>query len=404
MKKLFTIGSVLAAAAAFAAPTISGTSVSIDAVTRNLKIAYTLSEKAVVTADFRVGGASIGATNFLNAVGDLNRTVEAGVRAIYWRPHQDWPGHVEDVTVRLTAWPEDNPPDYLVADLIHEKEIRYYATIDAIPFGHTNRLYKTDKLIMRKIPARGVKWRMGGGTETGNNYSDWRSYEAHHWMTIPHNYYMAIYETTAWQKKRVMKSAIDPADETLLLPVVEVYHSNVRGWAKNGISWPDSGDAVGSETPLAAFRAQTGLQVDLPTEAEWEFACRAGTKTAFNNGENLSGLWNGSPAGICWDSGNAGNVLHEVGLLQPNAWHLYDMHGNVCEWCRDWRQADFYAADSESVDVGGPTTGTYRIYRGGGIGLSACCARSAYRAGGRRPEEYSTDKVGYRLTCPAVAK
>lgn len=403
MKNLLSLGLALSAAAAFAAPMISNQSVAYDPVTRNLKVAYTLSEKAVVTADFLVGGVSIGPTNFLNAVGDLNRTVKAGDRAIYWRPHRDWPGHVEDVTVRVTAWPADNPPDYLVADLIHEKEIRYYATIDAIPFGHTNRLYKTDKLIMRKIPAKGIKWRMGGGTETGNNYSDWRSYEKYHWMTIPHNYYMAIYETTKWQRNRAMKLSFASADETWLQPIIEVYHSNVRGWASKGINWPDSGDQVGSGTPLEAFRNVTGLQVDLPTESEWEFACRAGTKTAFNNGENLSSLWGPSPAGVSWDSSSA-TAVQEVGLLKPNAWYLYDMHGNVREWCRDWRQADFYPENSESVDEGGPKTGTYRIYRGGGIGMSACACRSAFRAGGQKPEEFNYDTVGYRLMCPAEAK
>jgi formylglycine-generating enzyme required for sulfatase activity len=109
----------------------------------------------------------------------------------------------------------------------------------------------------------------------------------------------------------------------------------------------------------------------LPTEAEWEYACRAGTQTlwSFGGGEKDLGRY-------AWYTGNSGNLPQPVGTRDPNPWGLYDMHGNVWEWCWDWYDA--YSAESQT-DPTGPLTGDWRVLRGGAFTFSAWGLRSAYR-------------------------
>ena len=121
----------------------------------------------------------------------------------------------------------------------------------------------------------------------------------------------------------------------------------------------------------------------LPTEAEWEFACRAGTQTPFNTGTS-------SDAG--WHSGNSGGRTHPVGMKQPNAWGLYDMHGNVLEWCWDWYGA--FSAEAQ-VNPQGPSWGVGRVYRGGSWRFEANQTRSAFRF--RNNPNLRINFVGFRL-------
>ncbi|MBR4171228.1 MAG: acyl carrier protein [Kiritimatiellae bacterium] len=117
--------------------------------------------------------------------------------------------------------------------------------------------------------------------------------------------------------------------------------------------------------------AVTGCGMRLPTEAEWEYACRAGTNTPYSGTGSLDGMG--------WYGGNSGNEPHPVGTKASNAWGLYDMHGNVCEWCADW-YGDY---PSRSVtDPVGPSQGTYRVIRGGSWKHDADLCRSASRSWG----------------------
>ena len=92
----------------------------------------------------------------------------------------------------------------------------------------------------------------------------------------------------------------------------------------------------------------------LPTEAEWEYACRAGTNGAYYGDRDLS----------LWHSGNSGRQSHEVKQKHPNPWGFYDMQGNILEWCSDWYQESIYTT-KEQTDPIGPVTGTYHVQRGG---------------------------------------
>ena len=125
-------------------------------------------------------------------------------------------------------------------------------------------------------------------------------------------------------------------------------------------------------------------QYRLPTEAEWEYAARAGS----------TGDYAGNLDAMAWYYTNSGNKTHPVGQKQPNAWGLYDMHGNVWEWCQDWYDSRYYS-QSQAVDPQGPSAGSLRVPRGGGWNCGAVRCRSAFRSsnspGARRAA------LGFRL-------
>ena len=129
----------------------------------------------------------------------------------------------------------------------------------------------------------------------------------------------------------------------------------------------------------------------LPTSAQWEYACRAGTTTPWYSGEQSDSLND-----YAWIINNSGNKTHEVGLKKPNAWGLYDMHGNVSEWCWDW-YGGAYTSEAQTNPMGA-ASGVYRIIRGGGWNGSAQIVRSAYRG---YPSPYNrVNFLGFRVMRP----
>jgi formylglycine-generating enzyme required for sulfatase activity len=132
----------------------------------------------------------------------------------------------------------------------------------------------------------------------------------------------------------------------------------------------------------------------LPTEAEWEYACRAGSATAFHNGPITVPDGCSPPdsvlSAIGWYCGNAAGVSHGVGLKLPNAWGLYDMHGNSFEWCNDW----YGAYGDAATNPAGPSTGEYRVFRGGAWNDVARYSRAATRVS--QNPYYSSAFVSFR--------
>jgi formylglycine-generating enzyme required for sulfatase activity len=137
--------------------------------------------------------------------------------------------------------------------------------------------------------------------------------------------------------------------------------------------------------------AASGTSFSLPTEAQWEYACRAGTSTRFGFGDGEADL---SEYG--WFEGNAGGKTHPVGEKKPNARGLYDMHGNVWEWCADWYDGDYFR-QSPASDPTGPTAVSSRVLRGGSWGDPAPYCRSAYRH--CLPPWFCVYSYGVRVAC-----
>ena len=195
------------------------------------------------------------------------------------------------------------------------------------------------------------------------------SEEKLHTVTISKAFYIAKYPVTQEQYEAVIGK--NPS-----------YFKGARNPVEQ-VSWDD---AVKHCEKLSA---STGNKVRLPTEAEWEYACRAGTRTRYNLGDTTEDL---KRAG--WYEANSGGETHEVGGKTPNAWGLHDMHGNVWEWCRDWK-ADY--PFGTQTDPQGPTTGTARVLRGGSSpNLSKHC-RSAYRDNGNFAPDFRFRTIGFRV-------
>ena len=143
-----------------------------------------------------------------------------------------------------------------------------------------------------------------------------------------------------------------------------------------------------------ALSKKTGRTVRLPTEAEWEYACRAGTTTVFCFGDDKSKVDD-----YAWYRSNAHRkrepYAHPVGMKKPNAWGLYDMHANVCEWCAD-RWADSYAnADIRDPKGPSPSTGATHVFRGGSWCDASVYCRAAARSWGAG--NFASARVGFRV-------
>jgi len=132
----------------------------------------------------------------------------------------------------------------------------------------------------------------------------------------------------------------------------------------------------------------------LPTEAEWEFACRAGTTTDYGFGDDAADLRRNG-----WGEGNSTEQTKAVAQLQPNAWGAYDMHGNVWEWCQDWLGVDYYEQfrSTTAIDPQGPLSGEHRVLRGGSLVGDISSLRSAKRHW--RAADWRTYALGFRVVC-----
>ena len=178
-----------------------------------------------------------------------------------------------------------------------------------------------------------------------------------HRVRITKPFYLGKYPVRQWQWTVVMGN----------------YPSHFRG-RNNPVEWVTWDDCQQFLDKLNADSHAEGGKFQLPTEAQWEYACRAGSTTRYCFGDDEDQLGE-----YAWYGGKLRRITHPVGTKKPNAWGLYDMHGNVSEWCQDWYAKDYYAK-SVTDDPTGPTSGLRRVHRGGGWDSLAKFCRSASRA------------------------
>ena len=430
MKKTALSVALFACALTSAAGEISVSSVTIaqDARTRLVTVEYTLGdEPAIVTVDFQTNGVSIGEANFANVIGDVNRLVStAGRHVITWRPDKSPLAGVSFLGTRVTAevkaWPKDDPPDYMVAllgeDDVSMPRITYYVSTNALPGGLENNEYRTTKLVMRRIHAAGVRWRMGavdgdfaGATSDSDNVV--KPYETAHHVTLSEDYFIGIYEVTQEQFKQFTGVAYNGSDYSKakddygMHPKHTVEYRKLRG---NGVS--KTSHVLGSdEKRLQNLRTRTGVDFDLPTDAQWEYAARGGTTTllwsgdAFSNANVMKNDWvyGNSPLeneANGYEGGDGKRHPHRVGLKPPNPYGLYDMLGNVNEFCMDG-----FVSDLGTEDVTDPiNSADAPLVRGGNHNRSYTpYARVTYR-GSVTAVNSSSEMSGFRVTCPIALK
>ena len=377
-----------------------------------LNVSYDLDEDAVVTMAISIGGTKLTAATVRTLVGDVNRKVTAGNgRSIVWKAYKDCDNlnvAAGQLSVELTAWTPIRPPDYMVCDLRTEsaERVRYYASSNDVPGGVTNRMYKSDYLLMRRIPAAMVRHRQGSPVDTtvrGGN-------ETAHYCTLSEDYYMAVYEFTEAQyalvggsRAKTTSFDVTEGEDSQCYPLTGVYwKNNIRG--NVGVA-----AAPESSSILGRLNTRVGISTfDLPTDAQWEYACRAGTDTTLYDGTE-SGYGGASAAGyerakvLAWMTDNSDGHPHEVGLKPANAWGLYDMLGNTREWCRDGNAA--YANDD---DVADPVLSGNFIMRGGSYhdGTYNCTssARNDSHAGWSGETNGNWNFYGFRVMCAIPAE
>lgn len=319
--------------------------------------------------------------------------------------------------------------------------------------------YSTTKLVMRKISAKQKKFMMGHFSgEVGFYKQD----EPLHEVTLTNDFFIGVFELTNAQWEKINKAAHGSkwsnAEHKGTRPVEYVRYAEIRGTLDESMEWPSKLDYnVAENSFLDKLRKKLvgSPKIDLPTEAQWEYACRAMSATSLNNGKNLedhdnfynsanlnpiarykmNGGWpdgydkNGNPTKVYPSnevvaSSDTSVGSAKVGSYMPNAWGLYDMHGNVSEICLDYYsplaelQSDGNGTEW-AVDTTGPATEPvgpardgakssvssgvttyYRVCRGGSLASSANSVRSAYRDT-LESRDYS---IGFRLCLTLVGE
>ena len=440
MKRIF--GLVLAAATcaslSAAMPTISN--VQISMVRGSAYVTFTLSDgPGFVTAEFLTNNVPLDAALYRDGIkGAVGKLLGNGNHAIQWQAHKTMPNLSvagANLSAKLTVWPQALPPYYMAVILTQGSNVMYYASAEMVPGGVTDRRYKTDVLLMRRMDAAGVRWRMGQSAE--ENVAVRNVDLLPHWVTLTNDYYIGVYEMTQSQYSGITEenpssyqNENDP--DVGIHPVETVNFPALRG-SNSTYWWPTTGHRVSNASVMGKMRAKAGVEFDLPTEAQWEFACRAGTTTptytgAFSESGVRDAGWNSyneqdDPACLT-DNGDGtvttNNHTHVVGLKQPNSWGLYDMYGNVYEFCLDALQnpdnpagdgkvlhpewVDAYAG-KDAIEPEGPvsTSGQNRAARGGAYNYSWSAMRSTYRITNGAGTGNGKAYVGLRLACPAKA-
>ena len=249
--------------------------------------------------------------------------------------------------------------------------------------GFNTKEYKTEKLVLKRVEP--------GSFIMGGRWVDARR------VTLTNPFYMGLFEVTQKQWELVMgtnpcsSTEYGKGDEN---PVHYVSYNMIRGF-RAGAEWPVA-NVVDSTSFLGKLRSRTKINFDLPTEAQWEYTCRAGTTTKYSYGDQENGdyMWYGDNNG---DPGTREYGTKEVGTRLPNNWGFYDMHGNVWESCLDW-----YGEWMFGTDPRGPYSGTNRVIRGGYWANSAgWCGSSAKQDLLPSCDHFRYGDLGFRICLPS---
>ena len=399
LNKQFLGGAAVLAASVLSANPMVVTDVSMsqDSGYTTLTVNYTLTadNPAFVRLDLLTNNVSIGTENIKTVSGDGYSTdtdalISQGAHKIVWQAKADWPDHVSsNAQARVLAYYTNHldhlPGVYMVVDLSDGPNAASYPiSYTLTPPDPTDVTCCSNQLWLKRVETN--TFEMGSATNEAGHQAN----ETLHEVTLTNAFFIGVFPVTRAQYKLVMGSVhSDQSGDSTLCPVNLITYNDLRGAKTNtadNIDWPDTKYNVLSNSFFGVLRSKTGgsLRFDLPTEAEWECACRAGTATAWNDGSNFetNSLYvdeNLDKLGWYWNRSSAAGMAKPVGKKAPNAWGLYDCHGNVWEWCLDYTSTLSAEAVTEPVGV---RSGAYRVLRGGSWSGGAQNCRSATRRDG----------------------
>jgi formylglycine-generating enzyme required for sulfatase activity len=353
-------------------------------MTVNYKITNAI-DPLFVCFDVLTNGVSIGRDKLKNITGDISydstQVYSNGEYSFVWDAKKDMPGLLmTDVDIVVNAYPINRlyyvPDIYMVIDVsagpnAQSYPVRYTFNGE----GAKTQTAKTTEIWLRRVDAGTF---MMGAPATEQNYA--ANTEKLHEVTLTKPMLVGVYEITEMQYYKVMGGTEPTSTQNIALGSVS--WNSIRGESSD---FPTV-RSVEDDSFMGRLRRKTGLGgFDLPTEAQWEYACRAGTTTAWNNGTtnvytSVESDRDSELDKLGW-YGKEKNSAVEVGLKEPNAWGLYDMHGGQLEWTLNYSQDD---NTKDTIDPVGPTKAaqtvtTLRRARGGSWFHSAYGCRAAYR-------------------------
>ena len=326
--------------------------------------------------------------NSIETIAAKNNIVESGEPPVLSKHEEQDAKNLHDSSESSKVTSNEDSGDELVLSQATESllEILEGAEITADPKPITSSEISKEDFTVEGLGIKMV-WIVPGtfwmGSEEGQGYSD---EQPRHQVTIGEGFWLGKYEVTQGQWKSLKDSNPSLLHEQGLNAPVE------------SVSWEDVQDFCKelNERELIAGRLPEGYEYRLPTEAQWEYACRAGTETEYSFGDFDRLL-----KYYAWYDGNSATGIlfgrkqhtHPVGQKLPNLWGVYDMHGNVEEWCEDWF-GDYPAGPV--MDNGGPVSGSDRVTRGGSWPSNSNGCRSTYRRSNSPSVSYSF--IGFRLS------
>lgn len=316
-------------------------------VGKTVEITYTLDKQADITVYLSTDGGKTFGQPLRAVSGDAGKAVQPGNRKIVWSPFEEY--------------------DKLVTD---------DAVFKIVPSGSEKLTFTVGGVSFTMIYVEGGTFTMGCTSEQGGDCED--DEKAVHTVTLS-DYYIGQTEVTQALWQAVMGTTIQQQAKK------GTYNTTLYGTGSNYpmyyVSWKECDAFVKKLSQL------TGRRFALPTEAQWEYAARGGKKSG-----HFKYAGSNSIGDVAWYDGNSNSSTHPVAIKSPNELGLYDMSGNVWEWCQDLYGA--YSTTSQT-NPSGPSSGSFRVYRGGGWGSNAQYCRVAYRSLSTPTDRYGN--LGFRV-------